>query len=227
MIYHLLNLFYPKVCAGCHAFLLSSEYVICTVCRHELPLTQHHFLDNKDVMEKFYGRLDVEFVGALLYFHKKSIVQEMIHNLKYRGHQEIGTALGLWYGNELKNAQVLKNIDVIIPVPLHKKREKQRGYNQVVTFGKALAESLEVPLNNQLLFRTVHTETQVRKNLVERSDLAEKGFAVLANEKMHNKHFLLIDDVITTGATLEACGKALLSIPGAKLSIVCMAAAHL
>jgi ComF family protein len=184
-------------------------------------------LENKDVTEKFYGRLDVQFVGALFYFHKKSIVQEMIHNLKYRGHQEIGTALGLWYGNELKKAQILETIDVIIPVPLHKKREKQRGYNQVVTFGNALSECLEIPLNNQLLFRMVHTETQVRKNLVDRSDLAEKGFTVTVNEDMHNKHFLLIDDVITTGATLEACGKALLSIPGAKLSIVCIAAAHL
>lgn len=223
MIYQLLNLFYPKVCAGCEALLLSNEYVICTSCRHEIPLTLHHTVDNKEVMSKFYGRLDVQFVGTLFYFHKKGIVQEMIHKLKYKGHEEIGTAIGLWYGSELKNQLILKDVDYIIPVPLHQKRYKKRGYNQVMTFGEALSSSLQIPMHTELLVRTKYTETQVWKNLVERSNVAEKGFEVLDYSKLQHKHFLLIDDVITTGATLEACGRELLKIPGARLSIVCMA----
>lgn len=223
MIHNLLNLFYPKVCAGCESLLLNTEYVICTSCRHEIPLTQHHVVDNKEVMTKFYGRLDVQFVGALLYFHKKGIVQEMIHKLKYKGHEEIGTAIGLWYGSELTNHPLVKDIDFIIPVPLHKKRLKKRGYNQVTAFGEALSTTLNIPLLSDLLVRTKYIETQVWKTLIERSNVTEKGFEVLDDEKMEHKHFLLIDDVITTGATLEACGRALLKIPGARLSIVCMA----
>ena len=223
MLYNLLNLFYPKVCAGCESLLLNTEYVICTRCRHEIPLTLHHVVDNKEVMTKFYGRLDVQFAGALLYFHKKGIVQEMIHKLKYKGHEEIGTAIGLWYGSELTNHPFVKDIDFIIPVPLHKKRLKKRGYNQVTAFGEALSATLNIPLHADLLVRTKYTETQVWKTLIERSNVTEKGFEVLDVEKMEHKHFLLIDDVLTTGATLEACGSALLKIPGARLSIVCMA----
>lgn len=223
MIFNLLNLFYPKVCAGCESLLLHNEYVICTQCRHEIPLTLHHTHDNKEVMDKFYGRLDLHFAGALFYFHKKGIVQEMIHKLKYKGHEEIGTAIGLWYGSEIKNHPMLKDVEVIIPVPLHKKRYRKRGYNQVTTFGEALASSLQIPFNPDFLIRSKFTETQVWKSLVERSNVTEKGFEVIEDETMNGKHFLLIDDVITTGATLEACGSALLQIPGSRLSIICMA----
>jgi ComF family protein len=205
MLLNLLNLFYPKVCAGCETILLHNEYVICTHCRHEIPLTLHHTFDNKEVKDKFYGRLDLHFVGALFYFHKKGIVQEMIHKLKYKGHEEIGTAIGLWYGSELKDHPIGKDVDVIIPVPLHKNRLKKRGYNQVTTFGQALATTLNIPFNPHVLIRSKYTETQVWKSLVERSNVTDKGFEAVDDEALHGKHFLLIDDVITTGATLEAC----------------------
>jgi ComF family protein len=161
-----------------------------------------------------------------LYFHKKGIVQELIHNLKYKGHEEIGTVLGEWYASELKNTELANNIDVIIPVPLHKKRLKERGYNQVTNFGLALAENLKIPLNNQLLFRKVYSKTQSKKNLLGRSEGIDTVFDVTFTQEDENKHYLLIDDVLTTGATLEACSRALLKIPGAKISIVCMAMAH-
>jgi ComF family protein len=226
MFNSLINLFFPKVCAGCKSFIGTNEYVICTVCRHELPLTNHHLNPENEAFKKFYGQIPVEYVSALLYFHKKGIVQELIHNLKYKGHEEIGTVLGEWYAADLKNSEMVKNIDVIIPVPLHKKRLKERGYNQVTNFGLALSENFKIPLNNQILYRKVYSKTQSKKNLLGRSEGIETVFDVTFAEEDMNKHYLLIDDVLTTGATLEACSRALLKIPGAKISIVCMAMAH-
>ena len=226
MINSLINLFFPKVCAGCKSFIGTNEYVVCTVCRHELPLTNHHLNPENEAFKKFYGRIPVENVSAFLYFHKKGMVQEMIHNLKYKGHEEIGTLLGEWYADDLKANDFIKNIDAIIPVPLHKKRLKERGYNQVTSFGLALSESFEIPLNESLLKRAVYSKTQSKKNLLGRMDGIETVFDIDFREEDTNKHYLLIDDVLTTGATLEACSKALLKIPGTKISIVCMAMAH-
>jgi ComF family protein len=226
MFQNIINLFFPKVCSGCKSFLLTNENVICTVCRHEIPLTNHHLSIENEAYKKFYGRIPLEHASALVYFHKKGIVQEMIHSLKYRGHEEIGTELGEWYAEELKNITALKTIDQIIPVPLHKRKLKERGYNQVTRFGIALSESLKIMYNPLLLNRNVYSKTQSKKNLIGRTEGIETIFDVDYTEKDHNKHFLLIDDVITTGATLEACSRALLKIPGAKISIVCMAMAH-
>ncbi|PVX46154.1 ComF family protein [Flavobacterium sp. 103] len=226
MLNSLINLFFPKVCAGCKSFIGTNEYIICTVCRHELPLTNHHLNPVNEAFKKFYGRIPVEHVSALLYFHKKGMVQELIHNLKYKGHEEIGSFLGEWYASDLKDCSVVKDVDVIIPVPLHKKRLKERGYNQVTNFGLALSENFEIPLNNTILKRKVYSKTQSKKNLLGRTEGIETVFDVAFTEEDANKHYLLIDDVLTTGATLEACSKALLKIPGAKISIVCMAMAH-
>jgi ComF family protein len=225
MFKSLLYLFFPPICAGCKTVLIANENVICTKCRHEIPLTQHHLNPENEAFKKFYGRIPVEHVSALLYFHKKGIVQELIHSLKYRGQEDIGTALGEWYAEELKSHQQLQNVDSIIPVPLHPKKLRERGYNQVSQFGNALAKSLQIPINNEILFRQVYSKTQSQKNRLGRTEGIDTIFDVKFTESDHNKHFLLIDDVITTGATLEVCAKALLKIPGAKISIVCMAMA--
>ena len=226
MFESLINLFFPKVCSGCSSFLVSNENVICTVCRHDLPLTNHHLNSENDAFKKFYGRIPVVHTSALFYFHKKGIVQELIHNLKYKGHEEIGGILGKWYAEDLKNIDLLKSVDEIIPVPLHPKKLKERGYNQVTAFGEALSSSLNIDYNDSLLIRNVYSKTQSKKNLLGRTEGIETIFDVSFTEKDHNKHFLLIDDVITTGSTLEACSRALLKIPGAKISVVCMAMAQ-
>lgn len=223
MLKNLLNLFFPKACAGCNSFLLENELVICTNCRHEIPLTNHHLIENNEFVSRFYGRIPLEFGAALFYFHKKGILQEMIHKLKYKGHEEIGETVGFWYAEELQNVPLLKDIDIVIPVPLHKKRLKKRGYNQTSKFGKAIAEVLNIEFNEGVLQRKIYSDTQVRKNLMQRSEVTENVFSITDSKELHNKHFLLVDDVITTGATLESCAKELLKIPGARLSIVCMA----
>ncbi|MDI5886910.1 MULTISPECIES: ComF family protein [Flavobacterium] len=226
MFESIINLFFPKVCSGCSSFLLSNENVICTVCRHEIPLTNHHLNPENDAFKKFYGRIPVLHTSALFYFHKKGIVQELIHNLKYKGHEEIGAILGEWYAEDLKTIKLLQSADEIIPVPLHRRKLKERGYNQVTAFGTALSSSLNIDYNDSLLIRNVYSKTQSKKNLLGRTEGIESTFDVSFTEKDHNKHFLLIDDVITTGSTLEACSRALLKIPGSKISIVCMAMAQ-
>ena len=226
MFESLINLFFPKSCAGCQSILLKDEIVICTTCRHEIPQTNHHKTLYNETMQKFYGKIPLEFAASLLYFHKKGIVQEMIHKLKYKGHEEIGETLGYWYAEELKNIPQIKTIDLIIPVPLHPKKLRERGYNQVTKFGKSLSDVLHVPFNKSVLVRTVYSKTQTRKNLLGRTEVIENIFDVNFSEIHHNKHFLLVDDVITTGSTLEACSRALLKIPGAKISILSMAITH-
>ena len=227
MFENIINLFYPKVCLGCNSLLLLNESVICTRCRHEIPLTLHHLNPENEAFKKFYGKIPVEFVATFIYFHKKGMVQQLIHNLKYKGHEEIGTILGNWYSEDLKSIEILKTIDEIIPVPLHKRKMKERGYNQVTSFGKTLAVNLNVTYNEMLLIRTKYSKTQTRKNLLNRIEVNnETLFDVKFDTNNHNKHYLLIDDVLTTGSTLEACGKALLKIPGSKISIVCMSMSH-
>lgn len=226
MLKHLLNLFFPRICAGCTTILLTNETVICTSCRHDIPLTNHHLMIENEAYKKFYGRIPVEHASAFLYFHKKGIVQELIHNLKYKGHEEIGTLLGHWYAEDLKVVLAVHKPDVIIPVPLHRTKYKERGYNQVSTFGLALSKELDISYNKNLLVRTVYSKTQSKKNLLGRAEGIETLFDVKFTEQDHGKHFLLIDDVITTGSTLEACSRALLKIPNVKISVVCMAMAQ-
>ena len=226
MFKSLVNLFFPPVCVGCHSFLLWNENEICTLCRHNIPLTNHHLNPENEAFKKFYGRIPVEYASALLYFHKRGIVQELIHNLKYKGQEEIGTVLGTWYAEDLKNLEIIRSVDEIIPVPLHKRKLRERGYNQVTNFGLSLSKNLNISYNPNLLVRNIYSKTQSKKNLLNRSDGIDTTFDVVFAEKDHDKHFLLIDDVITTGSTLEACSHALLKIPGAKISIVCMAMAH-
>lgn len=226
MLEALTNLFFPKACVGCDAFLMSNEVTICTNCRHELPLTSHHLHQENETTQKFYGRMQVEYGSSFMYFHKKGIVQEIIHSLKYRGHEEIGTLIGDWYSEDLKNNAILKTVDSIIPVPLHPRKLKERGYNQVTTFGKSLSHNFEIPLDENLLHRNSYSKTQTFKNIIGRADVTQALFDISFTREHHNKHYLLIDDVLTSGATLEACGKAILKIPGAKLSIITMAFSH-
>lgn len=205
---------------------MTNEAVICTHCRHEMPLTQYYLDTKNEAVKKFYGKIEIQHASAFLYFNKKGMIQELIHNLKYKGHEEIGFVLGNWYVEDLKELKLEIPFDVVIPVPLHKRKFKERGYNQVTTFGKAIAEGLNIIFDETILYRKKYSKTQSKKNLLGRSENIENIFDVKFAEENQNKHFLIVDDVLTTGATLEACSRALLKIPGAKISIVCMAMAN-
>jgi ComF family protein len=220
MLKKLINLFFPKVCEGCQNMLLEQENLICINCRHNLPLTNHLQDRRNEAYRKFDGKIPIEHASAMMYYHKKGIGQHLIHRLKYKEKPEIGTLLGNWYSQDLSALETIKTVDFIIPVPLHKKRLKERGYNQITTFCEALSAELKIPVNNEILHRNEYSITQSKKGLVERNKVTKTTFECTANENHHHKHYLLVDDVLTTGATLEACGKALLNLSGTKISIV-------
>jgi len=223
MVINLLNLFFPKVCLGCNTYLVDNESYICTNCRHELPLTNFHLDNNDALVNVFYGRVKLEHATALMHFSKKGIVQQLMHNLKYRGHQEVGLFMGKWLGEELKTIGAYQQIDVVVPVPLHSSKLRQRGYNQVTKFGEELAKALEIEFNSKVLQKTMATKTQVFKDRLLRTSGNNATFNLSENQTLKGKHILLVDDIITTGATIESCVNALLTIEGVKISVAAMA----
>jgi len=215
--------FFPETCLCCNENLLTNETIICLSCRHDLPLTNFSFEENNLIEKSFYGRIPLENATSLFYFFKKGNVQHLIHELKYKKQQQVGTFIGDWLGEQLAENHRFKTIDCIIPVPLHSKKLKKRGYNQVTTFGESLAKKLEIPYNPSILTRISSTKTQTKKLRLERWKNVQELFHVQNNLALENKHILLIDDVITTGATLEACYEALRHTKNLKISIACMA----
>ena len=224
MLKNLTNLFFPKLCANCNTLLLRNENVICIACLQDLPFTNYHLTTKNKVTDKFYGLLPVEFASAMLYFTQDGVAQRLIHKLKYKNKQEIGSYLGVLYANDLIKVNTLKEITSIIPVPLHNKKLKERGYNQIENFAKAISKELNIVYNDKLLYRTRYSKTQTIKNKENRSINTKALFDINTNTLVEqHPHFLLVDDVITTGATLESCVKALLKIDNAKVSIVTIA----
>lgn len=216
-------IFFPEVCLCCNEYLATNEAVICLTCRHDLPLTNFSFEENNLIEKSFYGRIPLENATSLFYFFKKGNVQHLIHKLKYNKQQQVGNFIGDWLGEQLIESERFATVDCIIPVPLHVKKLKIRGYNQVTTFGESLAKKLAVPYCENILIRVSSTKTQTKKLRLERWKNVEELFHVQNNFTLENKHILLIDDVITTGATLEACYDALKKTKNLKISIACMA----
>lgn len=223
MFHDLANLFYPQLCYCCNEELTKNEKIICTSCLHELPLTNFHHNNENAVKKVFYSRIQLQHATSLLIFRKKGMVQELIHNLKYRGHKEIGIFLGEWLGAELSEITTFQEIDTVVPVPLHKKKLRSRGFNQVEGFGKELAKSLNAEYVNNVLLKVTASKTQTLKKRLSRWGSIEESFIVKNPEVLNNKHILLVDDLITTGATLEACALKLQEIEGIKISIATMA----
>ncbi|EGV42292.1 ComF family protein [Bizionia argentinensis JUB59] len=221
----LLNLFFPKVCYGCNGLLHDNELYACTACRHNFPITNFHLNKDNTLLKVFYGRVPIESATALLRFEKKGITQNLIHNLKYKGYEDIGIFLGSWLGAELKNLPEYENIDMIVPVPLHKNKLRKRGYNQVTKFGQELAKSLEAEYVDDVLIKVTNTSSQVTKSRLTRWLSNVEVFKVINAEKTQHKHILLVDDIITTGATLEACAAVLIKNSDVKISIATMSIA--
>lgn len=202
---------------------MNNERVICTNCRHELPVTNFSLDNDNPVQKVFQGRVKLEYATSLLLFQKKGSVQKLMHHLKYRGHREISEFLGQWLGAVLAEEQLRLCIEAVVPVPLHKKKLRSRGFNQVEDFGREIAKSLNVPYVDNVLLKRSFTTTQTLKARLSRWGNIEETF-VLANPGLiHNKHVLLVDDIITTGATLEACSSVLKEAGRVKISIASMA----
>ena len=219
----LFYLFYPSICSNCSEQLLQNEKVICTFCRHDLPLTNFTSYTKNKISAIFFGRVTIEKAYSLLLFRKEGITKNLIHDLKYRGNEGVGIFFGNWLGEILMKNKEFSTVDLIVPVPIHLKRKKIRGYNQVTKFGERLSTYLNIPFIEDVLVRQSSTKTQTLKARFERFNDLETKFLVNNTTQFKGKHLLIIDDVITTGATLEACASALLKTPNIKISILTMA----
>ena len=223
MFHDLVSLFYPRTCNCCSTELARNEKIVCTTCLHELPVTNYHLSNENPAKKVFYGRAEIENAASLFYFRKKGMVQSLIHNLKYRGHEEISAFLGEWLGTELSEMENFRNIDVVVPVPLHKKKLKSRGFNQVEGFARKLAEKLDAEYVDDVLVKKYPGSTQALRNRLSRWGSMEETFLLENPGKIQNKNVLLVDDIVTTGATLEACIEKLKQTEGVKVSIATMA----
>jgi len=223
MLRDLAYLFFPIHCAACDSPLYKNEKLLCTSCRHELPLGNFHNVNAKKIEKVFYGRVKIENATSLFVFHKDGLVQNLLHNLKYRGQEEIGVELGKWLGQELQQSTKYQDIDVVIPVPLHKRRMRERGYNQVEKFGIEIAKTLNAEYINCVLKKISYNKKQSKHERRNRWGNTVETFGTQKESLLINKHILLVDDIVTTGATIESCINVLKSIPGIKISIATMA----
>lgn len=217
------GLFFPDQCVLCKNELVSEEKQICSSCLFSLPLTNFQNQKENALTDKLKGRVNFEQAAALYYFNTDSAVQDILHQIKYKDNEHLAVFMGTQMANQMKKS--LAAIDFIIPVPLHKKKLSQRGYNQSLLLGNGIANTLNIPLGNEFIIRTKNTETQTNKTRKQRVENVKDAFEWKNSEMLKGKHLLLIDDVITTGATLESCILALPKDLNCKISILSLAAA--
>lgn len=220
----LVGLLYPEACIGCGAVDVGQHKpLLCAECLAALPETNFYLQRDNPVSKIFFGRITVESATAHTYFTKSSIVQNMLHALKYGGNTEAGMLMGEMIGQKVSGCGWLSDLGALIPLPLHIKKQKKRGYNQAAVICGGINQVTGVPVLENIVKRTKRTETQTRKSRLERWSNIEGKFELINGEAIENKHVLLVDDVITTGATLEACGRELLKVRGLRLSIASFA----
>ena len=222
MLTALLDVVYPKTCACCNSKMLDSELFICTSCSLEIPTTPCHNSKSREIKKALYGRLELH--GATtLFSYKSDLVKQILHNLKYKNQPIIGMFLGKWLGIELAQNSNFKDIDVVTSVPMHFVKKIKRGYNQVDNFAQEIANCLGVNYEPKVVKKKLHTKSQVRKNRKDRTEFLERKFALRKFDNLEGKHILLLDDIITTGATIEACVIQLMKIKGVKISVASIA----
>ncbi|MGF1584525.1 MAG: ComF family protein [Bacteroidales bacterium] len=217
------NLIYPAVCVACGSVLVTQEKYICLSCIFNLPKTNFHLDKDNPLEQLFWGRLNIQAAAALYYFEKGSKSRKILHHIKYLGNKQLAEYIGVLYGSELARSGHFSETDFLVPVPLHQSREVKRGYNQSEWFARGLAKGLGKQLYPDILVRYIGTDTQINKSRTERWENVENCFRVRDPARIENKHVLLVDDVVTTGATLESCAMAIMLKPGIRLSILTMA----
>lgn len=223
--HELLNLIYPNLCLICGESLLRTEKQICLSCIQQIPRTNYHLLIDNPVEKKFWGKVPI-FRGTSFYFFQKgSPFQKLLHELKYKDNHDIGIIMGQHAAIDLLQADDFKSVEIIIPLPLHPKKLILRGYNQSELIAKGLATIMEVPIDTATLIRTKENTTQTKKTVFERFENTQGIFDVTDTKILEGKHVLLVDDVLTTGSTLEAAIVALMQIKDIKISIFTLAIA--
>ena len=216
-------LFYPNLCVNCLVNLLQSEKYLCVACSNDLPIIDDNEHVNVTLLATFYGKVLINKVRCFMYYQKHGVVQKIIHELKYKNQPEIGVFIANWFGHQLNEQGVFKDVDYIVPVPLHKNKLKQRGYNQLTKFGETLSAILNIEYKTGILVKSSIAKTQTFKHRFERFSDTKTKFKLTDFKVFENKHILLIDDVITTGATLVSCSKELLKSQNITISIATMA----
>ncbi len=216
------HLAFPFNCFGCHKALEEGELPICDDCYGGMPLTKYWQHDENAVEKLFWGKLPIEQACAYCFFTKHGMVQELMHQLKYNGKPIVGELMGSFFGRQLLGT-AYADVDVIIPIPLHASKQKKRGYNQCDFIVKGMAKELGKSYNLTVVERLRANETQTKKGVYERWINVKELFKVVQPQFVNGKHVLLVDDVVTTGSTLEACADALLQVPGTKVSIATIA----
>ena len=221
------NIIYPKLCVACHEALGKHEKIICLKCQIGLPKTDHVLYEDNPVAKKFWGKVPIERALAMYHFHKTSRLQEVMHALKYKGRQDVGIRLGNLMGYHLLQYHLFADVDYLTAVPLHKDKLEKRGYNQSGVIAEGLSEVLNIKYDAEILQRSLYTETQTKKSRLERWNNVKDIFEVNKPDLVAHKHILLLDDVITTGSTLEACALKLIQHRGTRVSIIAVAHAEL
>ncbi len=223
----LLELLFPDYCVACNTLLVNQEQVVCTQCWVEMPKTHFHKQPDNVVEKIFWGRVPIERATSLFFFEKKSKYQHLIHALKYKNRPDVGVELGRLLALELKQNPEFSRFDAVVPVPLHPAKEKKRGYNQSYQIALGMSEVMGIPVLKTALLRNKNTSTQTRKSRFERSENMAEVFVVAKPMLIQNKHVLLVDDILTTGATLEQCALALKQSADVKISIATLGYARL
>ena len=218
------SVLYPHYCLGCGQILSPQLPFLCTSCLHELRETNFHLLSDEQnpMIRKFWGRVVIQKAAALLYYDKGAVSQRLIHALKYHDREEVGRWIAQWYAPKLKETDYFKGVDLVLPVPLHPKKKKKRGYNQVTLFASYIAQTLQVPYREDLLLKHTYNTAQAKKHWLERQRSSAEQLILTDPEAISARHILIVDDIVTTGATLAQCATLLIGA-GAQVSLVCMA----
>lgn len=222
---NILNIIYPKFCCLCDCGLPKNEELICFHCRISLPKVKFSDTKENEIMNRFYGNIAIDFGVSYLYFYKSGITQKLLHQFKYKNYPEIGELIGNWIGHALLEGNIDEKVDIIIPVPLHPRKERKRGYNQSQFFAKGISRITKIPTEFNTLKRVKYNESQTQKSKEQRWKSVEHAFQIVDKKLVENKNVLLVDDVITTGATLEACGNQILKNGASGLGIATIALA--
>ncbi len=217
------HLFFPNICAACGRNLLTGENALCISCQVALPRTRFWARKENDIEKLLWGRVDLQLADAFLLMPKKGVVQRLIHELKYKGNQDLGLQLGRLFGKEIMNHSKFNHIDVLMPVPLHPHKKRIRGYNQCDLIAAGMNEWLQTDLHTETLIRTNFNSSQTKLSRYNRWSNVEEIFILNEPATLYGKHVLLIDDVITTGSTIEACAQAIQKAGDVKLSVASLA----